>query len=160
MEAQAPVQAFLRPSMWFCGVRNLHMFKEIWQIPNATPEKCVQSLANTVKKLQNTESTGSLEVHKIDKEGGFIQIYSYTNTCGWLDVVEVQFRPARESGTEASALSFSSGLFPVTVPLSFVWNIIFFWAPFSGNGFNKKRLHSLRTNMDIPNITVEPVCGC
>lgn len=144
---QAPAQAFLRPGLWCCGVRNLHATREEWEIPDCTPSKCQESLLSAVKKIADSEPTGQLQVHKADRQTWFCQIFSLTRSCGWLDVVEVQFRPGREGGTEASAVSFSTGILPVTFPLAFIWNIFLFWAPFSGNGFNSKRLASLRDAM-------------
>ena len=63
------------------------------------------------------------------------------------------------SVTTAIARSFSSGFLPASIPLSFVWNILFFWVPFSGNGFNTRRLNLIREKMSLPvEVTSETAC--
>jgi hypothetical protein len=46
--------------------------------------------------------------------------------------------------TIAEARSFSTGLCPACCPLSFIFNCMFFWVPFSGNNFNDHRLEAIR----------------
>lgn len=156
---QSPAQAFLRPGLWFCGVRNLHAAREIWEIPSCSPAKCLESLLAAVEKIADSEPTGQLRTHKVNHQTWSCQIFSLTRSCGWLDVVEVEFRPAKEGGTEASAVSFSTGVLPVAIPLAFIWNAFLFWAPFSGNGFNSKRLKSLREAMEC-DVGYTEVCTC
>lgn len=156
---QSPIQAFLRPGLWFCGVRNLHVAREMWDIPNCTPTECLDSLVSAVEKIADSEPTGQLRMQKVDRQTWFCQIFSLTRSCGWLDVVEVEFRPAKEGGTEAEAISFSTGFLPVSIPLAFMWNAVLFWLPFSGNGFNSKRLNSLREAMEC-HVGYTEVCTC
>lgn len=156
---QAPAQAFLRPGLWFFGVRNVHVAREVWEIPGCTPSKCLESLLSAVEKVADSEPTGQLHVHKADHKTWFCQIFSLTRTCGWLDVVEIQFRPGQDEGTEASAVSFSTGVLPVNIPLAFIWNAVLFWVPFSGNGFNRKRLAALRQAMEC-DVSYREVSTC
>lgn len=39
-----------------------------------------------------------MEVHKIDKQGQFVELWSFTPGCNWLDVVEIRFQTGNESG--------------------------------------------------------------
>jgi hypothetical protein len=36
----------------------------------------------------------------VDKDRKFVQIYSFTAGCNWLDVVEVKFRLGKDSGND------------------------------------------------------------
>ena len=48
-----------------------------------------------VKSIQEDEH---LQIRKVNNQTHFVQIFSYTAGCNWLDVVEVQFREGEESG--------------------------------------------------------------
>ena len=56
--------------------------------------------------------------------------------------------------THAEARSYSSGLFPACCPLAFIFNCLFFWVPFSGNGFNIHRLEAIRKAISGINVNV------
>ena len=56
--------------------------------------------------------------------------------------------------TIAQARSFSTGLIPACCPLSFLFNSLFFWVPFSGNGFNTHRLEAIRQSVDSTKLTL------
>ena len=61
-QAQAPIQACLRPSMWLPGARNLHSARETWQIDVNLME--VMNIAST--QLQELKlETEILELHKV-----------------------------------------------------------------------------------------------
>ena len=93
--AQAPIQAFLRPAIWLPGVRRLHLAAEDWLI-RATPEQSLEKLLEGVAEIAESEH---LEVRKVDRGRCFVQVFSFTPGCNWLDVVEVHFRPGKEEGT-------------------------------------------------------------
>ena len=145
---QAPIQAFIRPAVWVPGIRGMHSFRERWIIEDATPESCLEDVTQAVGKVNTGER---LVINKIDKANNFIQIFSYT-AANWLDVVEIRFQATSTERTEAEAYSFSSGLIPVCCPLSFVFNVIFCFAPFTDRKFNERRLKELRSAM-IVNVT-------
>lgn len=142
---QAPIQGKLRPAVWLPGVRNLHSCHERWEINKLTPDVCVQKVVEAIAKLAENEK---IFLHKVNRETKILQIFSYTK-AEWLDIVEIEFRPGRYSGTEGFAKSFSTGLLPVWVPLSFLFNMIFFFVPFYDNQFNKKRLVRIKEAMGI-----------
>lgn len=154
--AQAPIQAFFRPSVWIPGVKNLHSFRERWIIDGATPDKCLEDVTQAVEKVDTGEH---LVVNKVDKERHFIQIFSFT-AANWLDVVEIRFHATSEKRTEGDAYSFSSGLIPVCCPLSFVFNAIFCWVPFWDHNFNQRRLMELKKAMSIQVSAVESKNCC
>ena len=66
------------------------------------------------------------------------------------------------SVTTARARSFSSGFLPACCPLAFFWNILLFWVPFSGNGFNTRRIKLLRETMQqlTVEVTSKKTCSC
>ncbi|XP_070571756.1 uncharacterized protein [Ptychodera flava] len=145
---QAPIQAFLRPAMWIPGLNKLHSHRERWQCPDATPDVCINELVMAVSKADVTDKINTYRIKAIDTERCTCQIYSFTR-AEWLDVVEIEFMPGREQGTEAEALSFSSGILPTWVPLCFLFNCIFFFFPFYDNQLNKKRLEHIRDCMSV-----------
>lgn len=60
-EAQAPIQACLRPGMWTPGVRRLHMAGESWLI-QANRDECLEKLLEGVETITEQEH---LEIHKV-----------------------------------------------------------------------------------------------
>ncbi|XP_077996130.1 uncharacterized protein LOC144449467 [Glandiceps talaboti] len=145
---QAPIQAFLRPAMWIPGLNRLHSHKERWQCPESAPGVCLDELVLAVSKADATDKINTYKIKKIDNERYTAQIYSFTR-ADWLDVVEIEFMPGRDKGTEAEALSFSSGILPAWFPLCFFFNCVLFFFPFYDNQFNKARLAHLRECMSI-----------
>ena len=141
-EAQGSAQAFLRPAVWVPGLRNLHWVRETWKV-NGSPVECMQLLAEGVERIAAEEN---LQIHKMDEDRHFAQIFSFTSGCNWLDVVEIQFAE-HEGNTMATAVSFSTGVLPACCPLSFIWNCLLFWVPFSSHGFNSGRLAAIREAM-------------
>ncbi|CAB3983047.1 Hypothetical predicted protein [Paramuricea clavata] len=118
--AQSTLQATLRPAIWLPGIRSLHSCSERWEITELTPAICVQKVVDAIARLAEKEK---IFLHKVDRERNIVQIFSYTK-AEWLDIVEIEFYPGQFSGTEGKARSFSSGLLPVWVPLSFVFNTV------------------------------------
>ena len=63
--------------------------------------------------------------------------------------------------TTVQARSFSTGLIPACCPLAFLFNCLFFWVPFSGNGFNSHRLDAIKKSVHGLEITVtDPGPSC
>ncbi len=63
--------------------------------------------------------------------------------------------------TVAQVVSFSSGLFPAWIPLSFVYNMLCCYAPFSGNGMNTNRIEAIRKSTTLPiTVIAETKCNC
>lgn len=85
--SQASIQAFLRPGVWIPGLRNLHRVKEEWSMEGDANE-CMEALTAAVESMQDKEN---LEVHKSDSAKHFVEIFSYTPRCNWLDVVDITF---------------------------------------------------------------------
>ncbi|XP_038059263.1 uncharacterized protein LOC119730444 [Patiria miniata] len=146
---QGPVQATMRPAMWVPGVKLVHSHREKWDCPNTLPGVCVEELIKAVDRVQSLESTnGTFFVNKVDREKFRVQIFNWT-WAEWLDVVEIEFKHGQEQGTEAECLSFSSGFLPTWFPLCFIFNSVFCFLPFWDKHFNRDRLHSLRSAMQI-----------
>ncbi|CAI7994436.1 hypothetical protein GBAR_LOCUS1447 [Geodia barretti] len=156
---QAPAQAFLRPGVWLPGVKRLHEYEEEWKI-SASVDQCMEAFQAAVESLSEAEH---LDLRKVSKEKNFIQVFAFTASCNWLDIVEVHFHAGSEpSVTTARARSFSSGFLPACCPLAFFWNVLLFWVPFSGNGFNTKRIKLLRETMQqlSVEVTSKKTCSC
>ena len=96
-ECQAPAQAFLRPGVWLPVVRELHMAKESWSI-QATPDECLEDL---LKGVDAIKEKWDFTVHKVDSEKHSVELFSFTSTYNWLDVVEIEFQEGEQSGTLA-----------------------------------------------------------
>ena len=154
--AQAPIQAFIRPGVWIPGVKNLHSFRERWIIESATPDECLEDVTQAIEKVDTGEH---LVTHKVNKERQFIQIFSFT-AASWLDVVEIRFHATSEGRTEGEAYSFSSGVLPACCPLSFVFNVIFCWVPFWDHNFNERRLRELKKAMTVQVSSVQDKKCC
>ena len=71
------------------------MAAEEWLIRSTTPQQSLEKLLEGVAAIAEAEH---LEVRKVDRERLFVQLFSFTPGCSWLDVVEVQFRPGKEDG--------------------------------------------------------------
>jgi len=61
-QAQAPVQACLRPSMWCPGAKNLHSARETWQI-DANLTEVMNTISTQLQELKL--ETEILELHKV-----------------------------------------------------------------------------------------------
>ncbi|XP_071946520.1 uncharacterized protein [Antedon mediterranea] len=146
---QGPIQAALRPAVWLPGIRSLHRHREKWVCSETVAEECVAKVIKAVDTVQLLDPKSTYQVHKVDEEHYFVEIFNYT-WAEWLDVVEIEFRPGRESGSEAKCYSFSSGFLPTWVPFAFIFNCIFFFVPFYDNKFNSRRLARLREAMELP----------
>lgn len=58
--------------------------------------------------------------------------------------------------TAVNIRGFSSGVFPVWIPLSFVWNCLFCWVPFGDVGMNQRRIRAIREAMNLrPNVELK-----
>lgn len=82
-----------------------------------------------------------VDVHVVQTEGEE-RIINGTATCCFPVVTTVHIR------------GFSSGLFPLCVPLSFIWNSIFCWVPFGDHGMNERRVRAVREAMNF-NVNIE-----
>ncbi|XP_065055435.1 uncharacterized protein LOC135683954 [Rhopilema esculentum] len=142
---QAPIQAALRPGVWLPGIRALHQRYERWQ-SGESPYFCFDKV---LFALQIMETSDQLEIYKVDREHLALQIFFYTKNCKWLDVVELEFQAAPESGTFVSARSFSSGFLPAWIPFAFLLNMVCCFIPFFDLGENESRLERIREAADI-----------
>ncbi|XP_064620353.1 uncharacterized protein LOC135483406 [Lineus longissimus] len=143
--AQGPVQAILRPGLWFPGVNRLHSHRECWELPiDVTPIQFIEMITTAVDKIQGEDeekrvcmSKPTYQIHKTNPETGFVRILCYTR-AEWLDVVEIHLSTGK-------VISFSSGVLPTWFPLCFVFNSLLFWWPFFDFYLNKERLARMRT---------------
>ncbi|XP_068738636.1 uncharacterized protein [Montipora capricornis] len=142
---QSPIQGKLRPAVWLPKIKDLHSCHETWIIPETTPEVCLENLIAAVDRLSENEK---MHISKVKPHKHFVQIFSFTQ-YEWLDVVEIEFQPGRESGTLGKAKSFSTGLLPLMIPFAFLLNMVFCFVPFYDNHFNKMRLERIRSNMKL-----------
>lgn len=104
-QAQAPLQACLRPGMWLPGVKNLHSARETWKI-KAGMDTTIDRLVAGVEDIETEEHLVVHEVStdcicyirfvfsqliQVNKERNYVEIFVFTPGCNWLDVVEVRF---------------------------------------------------------------------
>lgn len=57
--------------------------------------------------------------------------------------------PFAAAGTDVEVQSFSAGFLPAWIPLSFLWNMLFFWVPFWDHGNNQRRVAAIRESMQL-----------
>ena len=107
-----------------------------------------------IQGVENIADEENLRVRQDDRNHHYLKIWSFTATCNWLDIVEIRFTAVSESVTHAEARSYSSGVLPACCPLAFIFNCLFFWVPFSGNGFNIHRLEAIRKAISGINVNV------
>ncbi|XP_003383684.1 PREDICTED: uncharacterized protein LOC100638328 [Amphimedon queenslandica] len=161
-QCQGPIQAAIRPGLWLPGVRNLHLATETWTI-SSSPQAAFDAIVEAVGSIADEEN---LIIRKERKAELYLEIWSYTPYCNWLDIVEIRLHDVQPDSstnneTIAEARSFSSGLFPACCPLGFIFSSIFFWVPFSGNNFNTHRLEAIRKAITSAAVTVSdegPTC--
>ncbi|XP_067672905.1 uncharacterized protein [Haliotis asinina] len=143
---QAPIQSALRPSMWVPGLRDLHVHREKWRI-DQTSMNFVETVKKGLATMIQEDKLGTFyDIHKIEKD--FVRIFAFT-WAEWLDIVEIKL-----VDHHAEVVSFSSGLFPLSIPFACILNVAFFWCPFYGHKFNVNRLEKLRTAMGV-NLSVQ-----
>ena len=76
-------------------MRDLHRARESWSL-QATPDECLEDLLKGVNAI---EEKWDFTVHKVDREKHFVELFSFTSTYNWLDVVEIEFQEGEQSGT-------------------------------------------------------------
>ncbi|RDD36478.1 hypothetical protein TrispH2_011191 [Trichoplax sp. H2] len=152
---QAPIQSFLRPAIWVPGLRNVHTVKEEWTI-EASPGDAFDKAIEAIEEVKKQEEF--VQVHMINKDSREIRLFYFTSKAQWLDIMELHFKRGLDDETAiVDARSFSSGLLPVCIPLSFVLNTVFFFFPFLDHDFNSKRLSAFRQAMGV-GITLNSQC--
>ncbi|ESP00984.1 hypothetical protein LOTGIDRAFT_172913 [Lottia gigantea] len=137
---QSGIQNFIRPG-WCPGIRSLHGHQETWKCIENTEER-MREILNGLYRLVQDDDTGSFyDVHLITND--FIRILVFT-WAEWLDVIEIKLHPEI-----TYVKSFSTGLFPLSIPFACLLNVIFFWVPFLDKGLNKERIEKLRHRMAL-----------
>lgn len=51
-----------------------------------------------VKGAQSVAEEENMEVHTEDREAQFVELWSFTPGCNWMDVVEIRFQAGEEGG--------------------------------------------------------------
>ncbi|KAK7088179.1 uncharacterized protein [Littorina saxatilis] len=140
---QAPVQCCLRPAMWVPGLNQLHSHREKWKTEGSTSQINLDSVREALPRVIQADKTNSdFIVSKV--ESNFLQIQVVTR-AEWLDVIEMWFED-----NEIKISAFSSGFLPLCLPGACLFNLAFFWMPFSDMGMNAKRLKWIVSQMNIP----------
>jgi len=159
---QAPIQAFLRPSLWIPGLRAWHRKKQFWHVSGNTfdnYQKLLTGLQEVEVDLGLLYGFRCVKISKVDKDKKFIQAYFLSPFMQWLDVVELQCLPGEHTASMISAHSFSSGVLPVCIPFTCILNIVLFFFPFYDWGQNKKRLEMIR-EMSQLDADIEHLSNC
>eukprot|EP00117_Sycon_ciliatum_P034156 scpid42389/ scgid26137/ len=138
VSCQANIQATLRPGIWIPGLRNLHYKEELWDL-EYKPDEAFDIVSRAVQRKQDK---WKWHIRKLDKTLRFVQLYVLSK-YNWLDVVEIRLK-SQEQWSQARVRSFSSGIFPVCIPLSPFLSALFCFIPYTDGGINQKRLDSLR----------------
>ena len=149
---QADAQAFLGPAEWIPGLRQLRRHKELWRVSNCGPEDTLAHFLAAVEYFHKSpDGEGGLmggetlwiRHAKGSKRRTSATVYCFTAKAEWLDVIEID---AVSSGGSSAAdakttapgacdvaiRSFSTGLWPTSVPLSPLWSSLCCFFPFLG----------------------------
>ena len=72
-------------------------------------------------------------------------MYKYIYNIGWLDVVTLEIHLNDRDSCEVNikAIAGSTGLLPLVIPLSPLFNCLLCWFPFSDHGNNSKYLQNI-----------------
>ena len=61
----------------------------------STRQEAIDAVIKAVGAISEEEN---LEVRNVDKQGHFVELWSFTPGCNWLDVVEIRFQTGSEAG--------------------------------------------------------------
>lgn len=70
------------------------MAQETWSIP-ATPSSCMENVLEAVESIM---AKWNFQIHAVDNQRHFVEIFSFTEHGNWLDVVEIQFQQGEREG--------------------------------------------------------------
>ena len=87
-KAQASIQSFLRPGLWLPGIRTPHLYCEVWELEEP-PQQAFDEMLKSIKSVIDKDKE-MMELREADEERLFIQLFSFTRKCNWLDVIEIQ----------------------------------------------------------------------
>lgn len=135
VQAQAGVQALMRPAMWVPGVRTLHLYEEVVILDKVNSFAALQDALSKC-----TPRTGHMQLHDINVvDTPKRHLLTATVRCftksGWLDLVDVKATKKGENQIRVEFRSYSTGFLPLSIPGACLLNLAFFWVPFSDNGF-------------------------
>jgi hypothetical protein len=106
-------------------------------------------------------------LHTGDRQTHTLSVYFFTKKARWLDVLTIRLEENANSGTRAVVTSASTGFLPVSIPLAFLFNILFFFVPFSDGGANVSHIEGLFNHAcqscaslrDVRAVLYATVCG-
>ena len=160
IQAQADIQAGLKPAGWIPNVRKFHGADEqTWNLKlnnldekDGTNDKIMDIIQESTKK-----SGYLLQPLKVSQTGFILDAYVITRLIGWLDVITLKI--CFNKGTELLnndkkeikiiANSESTGFIPLIIPFAPILNILFCWVPFlDGRKNNTRYLKRIRKNIE------------
>lgn len=86
--AQASIQSLLRPGLWLPGIRTPHQYSEVWEMEEP-PQQVFDEILKSIRSVIDKDKE-MMELREADEERLFIQLFSFTRRCNWLDVIEIQ----------------------------------------------------------------------
>lgn len=127
--AQLPLQGWLAmrvPSMAWLTTRGSCSFTL-----DCPVDECAQILRAAVAEMTTVPKPYNSWMEVQPATGRTLTLYTVTK-LGWLDPTLLSLSAGPSGGTKVSAVGWSAGLLPLTVPAAPLLNALLFWVPFSG----------------------------
>lgn len=86
-DTQAPLLALLRPGVWIPGARFPHVYQEKWEVESSP----LETMEDALRAIELISDRQRLQLQVADRQKLFVQVFSFTRSCRWLDVVELSF---------------------------------------------------------------------
>eukprot|EP00475_Leptophrys_vorax_P008125 TRINITY_DN15211_c0_g1_i1.p1 TRINITY_DN15211_c0_g1~~TRINITY_DN15211_c0_g1_i1.p1 ORF type:complete len:181 (-),score=29.98 TRINITY_DN15211_c0_g1_i1:63-605(-) len=154
LHTQASIQSITRPAIWIPVCRTAHYITETWIVNGGSVQQWIEeTLRKAVlegDKKEKVKPTARRLIFKqctVDSSTGkgFAQVQCFTK-AGWLDIAEFHVESRQGGGDKlhVKVHSFSTGLFPLSIPGAVIANVVFAGACFQEYGMMFKWLHIIR----------------
>eukprot|EP00055_Hartaetosiga_balthica_P010122 m.42244 g.42244 ORF g.42244 m.42244 type:complete len:645 (-) comp7044_c0_seq4:170-2104(-) len=147
---QASTQAYLKPACWIPGIRRSHMFSDVWLLEDCSARGAYHACLSALREMDaNTENQYVIATEDIGQCVIEIHIYSKFE---WQDILHIHFKLALRGmfapvgGCFGEVHSFSTGIIPTSIPLSFLLSMALCWVPVLGSD-NKRRMNMLKRKL-------------
>ncbi|XP_037092849.1 uncharacterized protein LOC119112697 [Pollicipes pollicipes] len=122
------------------------MYEESWRVASS-PSVCLLAAVRAAKQLRRSMKCQVKTMSEWSDQAR-ATLYFFTDSMGWLDVVDISLTPM-DGSTLITLRSCSSGLFPVSFPLAPLLNVCLFFFPFYDIGQNQCWISALKQRFDL-----------
>jgi hypothetical protein len=147
---QHKIQGYLIPAAWFPLCRRMH---EYHLIIMSSPCNSAEELFSTIMTRLRLSKAPYIISH-VDNSNHFCILYKFSNIYQFMSRLSLEVKPTSIDRTpsrrkhthnayEIHINSVSTGLFPVWVPLGWLWSSLCCWIPFPDQGVNESYTYEL-----------------